>query len=348
MPWSLAAAAVGAAGSIIGSKTTSSANKAAADTQAAAANRASDMQQAQFDTTQRNLAPYRQLGQDALKNIDPSQYTSSQQATGKQYGGNVLQQAYGEVPYLDAPLEGRVPDATGYANSAPGRMSQAELEETPGYQFARSQGLQSVQNSAAARGLGVSGAALKGAATFATGLADQTYQQQFAIKQQQFANQGSLFGAQQQQFGDALSLNQNTYNQAQGRQQMFLNINTANQANSQNSFNRLTGLANMGQNASTATGTAGAAAAGASGNYLTSGANAVGAGMIAQGNATAGGYNGLANAASNYLGGVGTGVYKSPMSMYNSLFGDGSSGNQAASGTGIYGKNAAPASGGYY
>ena len=35
-------------------------------------------------------------------------------------------------------------------------------------------------NSAAARGLGTSGAALKGAATFATGLADSTYQNQFA------------------------------------------------------------------------------------------------------------------------------------------------------------------------
>jgi len=52
---------------------------------------------------------------------------------------------------------------------------QAALEGLPGYQFARTQGLKSVQNSATARGLGVSGAALKGAATYATGLADQTY-----------------------------------------------------------------------------------------------------------------------------------------------------------------------------
>lgn len=52
---------------------------------------------------------------------------------------------------------------------------QAALEGLPGYQFALGQGLKSVQNSATARGLGVSGAALKGAATYATGLADQTY-----------------------------------------------------------------------------------------------------------------------------------------------------------------------------
>ena len=50
------------------------------------------------------------------------------------------------------------------------------LENTPGYQFALTQGLKSVQNANAARGLGISGAALKGAAQYATGLAQNTYQ----------------------------------------------------------------------------------------------------------------------------------------------------------------------------
>lgn len=58
-------------------------------------------------------------------------------------------------------------------------MSQGQLEETPGYQFNLAQGEKAVQNSAASRGLGVSGAAQKGAATYATGLADSTYQNQF-------------------------------------------------------------------------------------------------------------------------------------------------------------------------
>lgn len=60
-------------------------------------------------------------------------------------------------------------------------MDQATLENTPGYQFTKTQGLKAVQNAAAARGLGVSGAALKGAANFATGLADSTYKTQFDI-----------------------------------------------------------------------------------------------------------------------------------------------------------------------
>jgi hypothetical protein len=63
--------------------------------------------------------------------------------------------------------------------TAPITMDEATLKQTPGYQFNLSQGLESTQNSAAARGLGISGAALKGAANFATGLADSTYQNQF-------------------------------------------------------------------------------------------------------------------------------------------------------------------------
>lgn len=62
---------------------------------------------------------------------------------------------------------------------SPVTMNQQTLEQTPGYQFNLQQGLKSVQNSASARGLGVSGAAQKGAASYATGLADSTYQNQF-------------------------------------------------------------------------------------------------------------------------------------------------------------------------
>jgi hypothetical protein len=58
--------------------------------------------------------------------------------------------------------------------------TQAQLEATPGYQFNLSQGLKSTQNSYAARGLGTSGAAMKGAASYASGLADTTYQNQFS------------------------------------------------------------------------------------------------------------------------------------------------------------------------
>lgn len=68
------------------------------------------------------------------------------------------------------------------------RPDQATLEATPGYQFTRSQGLKAVQSSNAAKGLGVSGAALKGAAKFATGLADNTLGTQQAIFQTNLGN----------------------------------------------------------------------------------------------------------------------------------------------------------------
>jgi len=71
-------------------------------------------------------------------------------------------------------------DFTAYNQLVDGSPEQqmAALQALPGYQFTRYQGLKAVQNSAAARGLGVSGAALKGAAGYATGLADTTFGEQ--------------------------------------------------------------------------------------------------------------------------------------------------------------------------
>lgn len=50
------------------------------------------------------------------------------------------------------------------------------LEQTPGYQFTKQQGLQGTQNSYASHGLAQSGAALKGAAEYSTNLASTTYE----------------------------------------------------------------------------------------------------------------------------------------------------------------------------
>lgn len=68
------------------------------------------------------------------------------------------------------------------------RPDRATLEATPGYQFNLSQGLRSIQSSNAAKGLGVSGAALKGAARYATGLADNTLGTQQGIFQTNLGN----------------------------------------------------------------------------------------------------------------------------------------------------------------
>jgi len=107
--------------------------------QAGATKKASDSQMAMYQQTRADLLPYNEAGQSALKTLN------------------------NRLTELTSPI----------------KMDQATLEKTPGYQFNLQQGLKSTQNSAAARGLGNSGAALKGAASYATGLADSTYQNQF-------------------------------------------------------------------------------------------------------------------------------------------------------------------------
>ena len=125
-----------------------SAARSAASKQAAAADRATAAQQQMFNETQQNLQPYVNAGTQANAQIS--------QLSGTDPGGNPLTSYFGPVtPNL------------------------ATIAKTPGYQFNLYQGLKAVQNNAASRGLGLSGAALKGAANYATGLADSTYQNQF-------------------------------------------------------------------------------------------------------------------------------------------------------------------------
>lgn len=126
---------------VVGAGATMFAADKAADAQTQAAERAADTAMSQYSTTREDLAPYRNIGADA----------SGRMAT--------------QLTDLTAPIE----------------LTQDFLDNSPGYQFALRYGKKAVENSAAARGLGVSGAVLRGAAEFATGLADQTYKTQFDV-----------------------------------------------------------------------------------------------------------------------------------------------------------------------
>lgn len=132
----------GAAASIFGAQT-------AASAQRDAASMATNAQLSMFGQTQQNLAPYIQAGPQALAQL--------QMLTGSGAGGNPLQAALTKpfVPTLQ------------------------QLQQTPGYQFQLDQGLKATQNSYASKGLGTSGAAMKGAADYAEGLAGTSFQQQF-------------------------------------------------------------------------------------------------------------------------------------------------------------------------
>jgi hypothetical protein len=126
----------------------------------------------------------------------------------------------------------------------------AQLAQTPGYQFSLQQGELATQNSYAAQGLGSSGAAEKGAASFAEGLAGTTFQQQYSDYMQQ--NQ-TVYNMLSGQVGTGLSATQLIANAAQG-----IGSNISN--------------AQIGAGAASAAGTIGSA------NALTSGLNSAASG----------------------------------------------------------------------
>jgi hypothetical protein len=157
-----AIAGVGAVASIGGSLISSSAAKSAANTQANAANQAAAMQQQEQAQVRSDLSPYRDAGNTA---------TGTLLSTLGLSGGN------GQNLLAQNGLSGLTFNPT-----------QAALEATPGYQFNLAQGQNAVAASNAAQGRGISGAALKGAANFATGLASNTLGQQQQIYQQNVSN----------------------------------------------------------------------------------------------------------------------------------------------------------------
>lgn len=217
------------------------ANKAAGK-QADAANNAANLQDQQWQQTQANMKPYMQLGQSSINPLL------------KQMGYNTSQNSDGTYNF----------DGTDSSNPLMQRFSAptaAEAEATPGYQFTLQQGLKSVQNSAAARGLGTSGAALKGASSYASGLADSTYNDVY---------------------------------------QRALNTYKTNYGTAADNVNRLQGLVSNGQNAAGGMGTIGAQTTANIGNTLTSGANAQASGIIAGGNALTNALSGIGNNAMLY------------------------------------------------
>lgn len=159
-----------------------------------------------------------QAQQQAALAAGQSQVAAAQ--AGAEAYSRMAREALGYIkPYSDLgnfageQLKGRLNDLTSTDYKLPtapdGNFTQEDLEATPGYKFAREQGLKAVQNSAAARGLGVSGAALKGAATFATGLADQTYNTRFG--QQVTAYEKALQGVEEQR-----AIKQDAYSRLKG------------------------------------------------------------------------------------------------------------------------------------
>ena len=142
--------------------------KSAANTQATAANNAAALQNAQFQQTQQNLAPYMSIGTAALPQLIQSlgyqgQYGSNGQLTG---------------------LSGQ-----GF------QFNPSNLENTPGYQFTLQQGMNALNNAGSATGQNQSGAQAKGLANYATGLALNTYNQQYQNALTTYQQNASILGS---------------------------------------------------------------------------------------------------------------------------------------------------------
>jgi hypothetical protein len=219
---------------------------------AGAAKDSANLQKMQYLMTRQDLSPFMAAGASALPGL------ATLASSGPTGGGpNYVDLAYNQ--YL------------------PPRMTQAELEQTPGYQFQLQQGLKQIQSAAAMRGLGVSGASLKGAAEFVTGLADKNYQNQFNNAQQRFKD--------------------------------VLELNTGQQGQLTNQFQRLQNTATLGANAAAGLGSQGVQAAGNAGNALQAAGEAEARGLTNTGNA-------LNQGLQNYLSYDAFSRYMNPQNTY--------------------------------
>lgn len=309
MPQFLIPAAISAGASLIGGANSADAAKSAADTQAAAADRATQAQQAQFQQTQANLAPYMSYGTEAGSDLSNRLFNGGDLSSGPS------PTTTGSSVYYGSPTTG----ASSIFNGSPGALpstyqpwgtgadAQAQLEQTPGYQFNLTQGLKGLGNSFAARGLGSSGAAQKGALSFASGLADSTFnqqlqnnmQQQNQMYGQQLSNQTTAFGqslagnaqtlaGQNQMFGQGILGNQQML---AGQQQQYGQALSSQDA----IYQRLMGMLGIGQGAATGVGNFGQQSVAASNNLITGGAAAQAGGTVGAANAVNTGLSGIGN-----------------------------------------------------
>jgi len=140
----------------------------AANTQATAANNAAALQNAQFQQTQANLAPYASIGTAALPQLLKSLGYEGQ------FGAN-----------------GQLTGMSGQGF----QFNPSNLAQTPGYQFTLQQGLNAVNNATSATGQTGSGAQAKGLANYATGLAQNTYNQQYQNALTTYQQNASILGS---------------------------------------------------------------------------------------------------------------------------------------------------------
>lgn len=216
---------------------------ASGSAQSSAMKKAQQIQQQQFEETkaalnkgnkeaQGYIAPYAGVGQSALNELaygmglatPEAGYTSpyTQQGGLSNYGMDQYQKDVGYTPMVN---------------------SLAELQATPGYQFQLEQGLQGVNNSAAARGGLLSGANMKAINDYAQGQASTGYQNAWDRAQNAYQN---AFNRNQQKFSNLQSMANNGQNAAQTQGGWAMDVGKSLAGVSQSYGNNMSNLA-LGQ-----------------------------------------------------------------------------------------------------
>jgi hypothetical protein len=138
------------------------------------------------------------MGSDAAHDASDAQVQASQQANNTQER-IFQQQAALQEPFRQAGITGQnrlmqLLGLSGDQNSADyGKYARdfgmSDFQADPGYDFRFKEGLKALNNSMAAKGLGISGANIKGAQQYGQGLASQEYQNAFNRYQVNRSNQ---------------------------------------------------------------------------------------------------------------------------------------------------------------
>ena len=239
------AAVVGGATAIIGGNTA----RSAARTQANATREATAAQTAIYNQNRQDFSPYVSLGNAGAERMRELLDSGALDSRGLAY-----------TPYREF---------TG--------VTAENVEQTPGYQFVRDAGLRAVSNNNSASGLAGSGAQAAGAASYATGLAENTYNSQVQNNLAEY-----MAGLE-------------------GHVRNFETGFNADQTGLTNMYNRIMGVTQVGQGAVAQQANAGNILSGQIGQNLTGAANANAAGTIGTANAIAGGLNTAFGGISNAL-----------------------------------------------
>jgi hypothetical protein len=238
----VAAVGVAAAGAAISAGTSAASSSA----QSSANKKAQQIQQQQFAETkaalekgnteaQGYIKPYADVGGSALNELaygmglatPEAGYTSANIQKGglANYGMDQYQKDVGYTPMV---------------------TDLASLQATPGYQFQLEQGLQGVNNSAAARGGLLSGANMKAINDYAQGQASTGYASAWERAQNAYTN---AFGRNQQKFTNLQSMANNGQNAAEFQGKAALNTGNQLAGASTNYGNNMGNLAlGQGQN----------------------------------------------------------------------------------------------------